>query len=623
LMDPREIQSLEELCIQDDAPWCQAACPLHVDVRAMLAAVARGDFAAGAAIYRKKVPFPGILARICDQPCRPVCKREEAGGAIEIGLLERSCAEQAGFGADAPRRAGLARSERIAIVGAGLSGMTAALELARRGYAVKVIEATGQAGGALRRLPAEQLPSEVIDEEVERLGRYGVEVVFKTLVGTDVKLDDLLQQFEAVFVATGRAGIADGTQGRDEELARVLASDIDPVTLSAFREGVFAGGSLRGLLEGGTEKRAEGDRRVGDQSGGYSPVCSITDGLRAAVSIERFLKGESLAAYRDREGPYETRLFTSLEGVEATPPVVVAGSGIGYSADEAAAEAARCLQCQCLECVKACEYLEHFREYPGACIRKVTKNITSLPGKSYRTHTKFINACSLCGLCGAVCPTGLDMAVVNGEARKIMWGREFMPPAIHEFALRDMEASDDQSSLVVRNQPGHESSEYVFFPGCQLTASEPDNVERVYRHLAARLPGGVGLMLGCCGAPAAWSGRQALYEERGGVLTEQWEALGRPRVILACPTCSLMFASGLPDVPAVSLWEVLDEVGLPVRKEDSADRATIMAGGPAAGESWPSTIPVRPARREPSRTASGASPASSATRWRSCATTAG
>ncbi len=70
--------------------------------------------------------------------------------------------------------------------------------------------------------------------------------------------------------------------------------------------------------------------------------------------------------------------------------------------------------------MKACTYLDHFNEYPGKCIRKVTKNITSLPGKSYRTHTKFINACSLCGLCGVVCPTDLDMAVVNSQARRIM-----------------------------------------------------------------------------------------------------------------------------------------------------------------------------------------------------------
>ncbi len=108
---------------------------------------------------------------------------------------------------------------------------------------------------------------------------------------------------------------------------------------------------------------------------------------------------------------------------------------------------------QCLECVKACVYLEHFKEYPGRCIRKVTKNITSLPGKSYRTETPFINACSLCGLCGAVCPTDLDMGFVNREARKIMWSKRIMPPAIHHFAIADMDASNTGPEAIARNQP--------------------------------------------------------------------------------------------------------------------------------------------------------------------------
>ena len=67
----------------------------------MAEAIARGDFKAAAAIYAKRVPFPGILSRVCDQPCRAVCKRREAGEAIELGLLERSCADYAGFAPEA------------------------------------------------------------------------------------------------------------------------------------------------------------------------------------------------------------------------------------------------------------------------------------------------------------------------------------------------------------------------------------------------------------------------------------------------------------------------------------------------------------------------------------------
>ena len=209
------------------------------------------------------------------------------------------------------------------------------------------------------------------------------------------------------------------------ELARHRSGDLRDQPSSA----VFAGGSLRR-----------------EQDGGYSPVGSMSDGLRAAVSIDRFLKGESLVAQRDNEGPFATRLFTSLTGVEPSAALSPAGPGSGYTREEAVAEARRCLRCECMECVKACVYLEHFKEYPGKGIRRVVKNISSLPGKSYRTHTKFINACSLCGLCGTVCPTDLNMAAVNGPARQVMWEKGYMPPAIHEFALRDMESSNGGTS---------------------------------------------------------------------------------------------------------------------------------------------------------------------------------
>ncbi len=192
-MDPRDIQKLEELCIQDDAPWCQAACPLHVDVRSMLEAIASGDFEKGARIYSKNVPFPGILSRICDQPCRAVCKRREAGDAIQIGLLEGSLARYGAFAPVAPRH-GSPREERIAVVGGGLSGLTAALELAKKHYTVTIFEATASLGGRLRRLPADVLPPEIIAEDLRLLERADIEVSTGMRLGSDLTLTELVEQ---------------------------------------------------------------------------------------------------------------------------------------------------------------------------------------------------------------------------------------------------------------------------------------------------------------------------------------------------------------------------------------------------------------------------------------------
>jgi hypothetical protein len=113
----------------------------------------------------------------------------------------------------------------------------------------------------------------------------------------------------------------------------------------------------------------------------------------------------------------------------------------------------------------------------------------------------------------------------------------------------------------------------VFFPGCQLSASSPAEVERAYAYLRDTLTGGVGLMLGCCGAPAHWAGRADLFEANRNVLAAEWERLGCPRLIVACPTCQRMLESGLPDASVGSLWAEIGAAGAPVPKTSPARRS--------------------------------------------------
>ena len=583
-MDPREIQRLEELCVQDEAPFCQAACPLHVDVKEMLKAVARNDLEAGAKVYAQKAPFPGVLARICDQPCHSACKRAEAGGAIEIGHIERACAKYVEHvdRTDLPRSLtrGAQREERVAVVGAGLSGLTAAIELARRGYQATLIEASKSLGGRLRLYPPEILPTAVLDAELCALEEHGVELRLQTTLGTDVALADLLRDYQAVCLCTGP----------NDCLSFTASVGIDGTTLVTAVRGVFCGSA------------------PGRESRGYSPVGAVADGLRVALSVDRFLKGESLTAGRDKEGSYRSRLETSLQGVEAAPAVTPGEGRGGYTREQAVLEARRCLQCECLQCVTACTYLQHFREYPGKCIRKVTKNLISVPGKSYRTFTPFINACALCGLCGSVCPTDLDMAVVNGRARRIMCEQGVMPPAIHHFAIEDMESSNSAAYAFARNQPGWESSSHLFFPGCQLAASLPDKVVQTYQFLMTRLEGGVGMATGCCGAPAQWSGRELLYEQTTDALKEHWRSLGRPRLISACPTCLLISSRDCPR----PRW-------CPCGRS-SKDWSCLISFPAGTARPWHCTIRAPPGATERCRMPPATSWQDSATRSRSCPT---
>ncbi|MCB9423405.1 MAG: (Fe-S)-binding protein, partial [Ardenticatenaceae bacterium] len=138
-----------------------------------------------------------------------------------------------------------------------------------------------------------------------------------------------------------------------------------------------------------------------------------------------------------------------------------------------------------------------------------------------------------------------------------------MPPSAHDFALRDMAFSNSDKFTLARHQPGATTSAYVFFPGCQLAGSAPGQVTAVYDYLQANLDGGVGLMLGCCGAPANWAGRKDLHDDALAQFQASYNELGRPKVVLACSSCFQTFQARLPGVELVSLYAVLEEKGLP------------------------------------------------------------
>jgi len=537
-MNQAELRELENRCIQECAPWCSASCPVHVDVRAMSYAISKRDFAAAAKIFRKSVPFPGIISRVCDHPCQDVCKRRELGSAISIRALERAALSWAPA-SEAREEATPTKNDRVAVVGAGLSGLTASLNLTRKGYQVVVFESSDRLGGSLWDFPAAELPGEVILADFEVLTRLHVEIRFKTVVGIDVSISDLQRDFDAVYVGSGidsrnQVGLALNSEGE---------VSVNPETLETSSSGVFAAGTF----VRGTEER--------------SPILSISDGRRAAISIDRFLQKVSLTASRESEGAYETRLYTNTEGIEPLPEVAVSDPNVGYSAQEAMQEAERCLQCECMECVKVCEFLADFKGYPKKYIRQIYNNLSIVMGQ--RHGNKLINSCSICGLCKEVCPEDLHMGEICKAARETMVRQGKMPPSAHEFALRDMAFSNSEKCALKRHQPGTNSSTSLFFPGCQLSASSPENVKKTYSYLTERLRGGVGLMLRCCGATADWAGRKEAFSDALSEFEAQWEEMGRPELIVACSTCYSMFKAHLPQMKMQSLWKVLDTLGLP------------------------------------------------------------
>lgn len=517
IMNQQGLKNTEALCTQEHLPECMAACPLHLDMRGIMSAVSKNDFDSALAIMEKTLPFPAVIAHCCDAPCTLRCKRGECGGSLEINAVERAVIEYGKpktTAAFTPKRA-----KSAAVVGGGLSAYCCALELRKKGYAVELYIDGTDLSDALT--PKLNMPQAALAKDLDRVEAAGVSVYSKKI--DSALLGDMLERFDSVYTS-------------DE---RLFGGIPDSGTLMTSEQKLFAGGHIINRRE-------------------FSPIKELEDGRRAAISMDRFMQGVSLEAGREGEGAHETRLFTDISAVAHLSPVL---PSCAYTEKQAVAEANRCLNCQCLNCVQGCKFLEHYKSYPRRYVREVYNNLSIAMG--IRHANGMINSCMLCGQCGALCPQSLNMADVFSEARENMCETGRMPPSAHDFAMRDMEFSNSDAFFLAKHQSGTDKSEYVFFPGCQLAASSPELAEKCYDDLVQRLTGGVGIMLGCCGIIAKWAGRAESFGQAAARMREGLASLGAKKLITACPSCYSVFKEELQGVEIIGVWDILNELGLP------------------------------------------------------------
>ena len=165
-----------------------------------------GNFTEAAKILKKTVPFPGIISRVCDQPCRSVCKRKEAGEPLSVVSIEKSCLD---YASELPEKIAVlpGKEKRVGVVGGGLSGLTAAFDLAKKGFTVVVFEKGPLLGGQPVAFPGrETSQGGALQKDLQVLERVGVEVRLNTTVGIDISFEDLCRDFDAVYIAPGAAG---------------------------------------------------------------------------------------------------------------------------------------------------------------------------------------------------------------------------------------------------------------------------------------------------------------------------------------------------------------------------------------------------------------------------------
>lgn len=510
-------------CLQKEIPFCEAQCPFDFNIRDFIEKSKRGGSMAAFKAYRNSVGFPRIVSEICPQPCKGICPRKDVDKAIDLKLLEKACISFAGN--TNPTEYNLpTKKKKIAVIGAGISGLACALRLATKKYEVEILEKSDKIGGILWELMEPAVFLSDIEEQF-KFENYVIHLNKKI-----EKIEDLPQVgYDAVYVATGAGG-------EDFGLKSVVNEDGHAYCTKHGEIGWFAGGGLIGK----------------------EPIEALADGLFMGTIIDNFLKTGNLR-YGDRVK--HTGMCPGVEKISyekaVEPSQLEADGSLSFSKEEAQAEALRCVECQCDACRIHCDLTEFYNKWPLRIRDEVMA--TTLPGSAEVKATpakRLMSTCSQCGLCKETCPEDIDMGGMILAGRRSMHIQKKAPWAFHDFWLRDMDFSNGEFCALVKTPKGETKSNYAFFPGCQLGAGEPQLVEDVYDYLLEKQPD-TGIFLKCCGVPAEWGGQEEKHKEELETLKADWIALGKPTLILACPTCEKKFKEHLKEIPVVSLYEVL------------------------------------------------------------------
>ncbi|NLF80508.1 MAG: FAD-dependent oxidoreductase [Clostridia bacterium] len=497
-------------CCKGEAPFCSDDCPLQVDVRDFINKTKRGSLDAAYKTFRNAAIFPRIVAELCPHPCENRCPRAAAGGSIDLLNLERAAIKNA-RSLDPINFNVPAKAERIAVIGAGISGLACAIRLAAKRYQVTVFEKSDRIGGRLWDL----MDSEVFLDDIATQGKYAP---YELVLNRQITSLDELRDFDAVYIATGEGG---------ESFGLTADADGNP---SGGPDGVFIGGRILGA----------------------DTVWAISQGAAAAINIEKYLKTGAMRFQPER--PRNSRVTVDTDELKSIPRVQAAAKD-GFSKEEAIEEADRCLRCDCTRCIDNCEFMTYYRTEP----RKVANLIAfGLADHNLEplSNNRMVNSCTDCGCCEQVCPFDIATGDQVMAARRQMFERKQIPPAYHYYWLRDMQhATSDEGSLFLP-APHGKKAKYLFFPGCQLGASDPRYPYAAYE-LLRRVEPQTAVDIDCCGAPAYWAGDAETHRQMLAKLYQRWQEAGKPTVVCACYTCLRLIRRFLPDIEAVSLYQVL------------------------------------------------------------------
>ena len=205
---PPELAQLEaSRCLQCKKPKCIEGCPVEIDIPAFVKLISDGDYVGAARKLKERNGLPAVCGRVCPQEdqCEKVCIVGKKDDPVAIGRLERFAADwERGKGEVSVPEKVPSTGKKVAVVGAGPAGLTLAGDLILKGHEVTVFEALHKAGGVLiYGIPEFRLPKEIVDAEVHYLERLGVRVEADCVIGRLETVDELLQEYDAIFLGLG------------------------------------------------------------------------------------------------------------------------------------------------------------------------------------------------------------------------------------------------------------------------------------------------------------------------------------------------------------------------------------------------------------------------------------
>lgn len=367
-----------------EAP-CRITCPAHMNIPLMIRQIAAGRMRDAIETVKDDIALPAVLGRICPAPCEKACRRSRQDASLAICLLKRSSADE-----DMAQKqqyvpvCGPPTGKRVAIVGAGPAGLSAAYYLALAGHDCTVLDDRAEPGGQLRYgVPENILPRKVLAAEIEIIKKLGVTFRMKTRVGAELSMAGLKKDYDAIVLSPGKLDAqALASWGVD---AGEKGFKVDPHTFRTSDAKIFAGGEA--------------------VQQGHLAIRSSAHGRSIAVAADQYLRNLAVKGpvrrFESRMGKLlEPEIFEFMKESDPAASVEPAGGATtGYTVEEALRESRRCMHCDCRN-QDNCRLRNYTEEY-GASQKHF--NVEGRKGfERIVTHSSVVyepGKCIKCGLC--------------------------------------------------------------------------------------------------------------------------------------------------------------------------------------------------------------------------------